>query len=570
MTKYIALLCLVASWMVPAHFLPWVSWQNELLSFLAALLLAWHGLFELARRKGSSAVFLPASALLFLALGVIAAIQGATGLITFAGDALVVEFYLALCVICVSLGFASGRKTEVVQAGSQKMASAQGDSAVMLLAFALLAGAFLSAVVAFAQAFEVWEGVSLIGRMPALRRPGGNLGQPNQLATLLLMGVVSLLYLYESRKLTAIPAALMLFVLVAGVAATESRTGVLSFFMLVIWFFAKRRSVGFQLRAWVVALSMLGFLCLFWVWPVLISSMQMEGAGAAVNIQLGTRLIVWPQLLDAVALRPWLGWGIGRVSDAHNAVAHLYAVSEAFTYSHNILLDLALGVGVPLAAVVVLVTVVWLWRRVRAANQLLPWYCLAAALPVAVHSMLEFPYAYAYLLAPVMFLFGVLDSAVGVRSSFRVGVLVAAVTLFITTALMAWSVIEYVAIEEDFRVVRFEALRIGNTPASYQRPHVVLLTQLDALLHGGRIVPKPGMTADELALAKKVALRFPWPATQNRYAQSLALNGNPDEAIRQLRVIRVLHGEAAYAQVKAGWTLLANEKYPQLQALKLP
>jgi hypothetical protein len=135
---------------------------------------------------------------------------------------------------------------------------------------------------------------------------------------------------------------------------------------------------------------------------------------------------------------------------------------------------------------------------------------------------------------------------------------------------MAWSVVEYVAIEEDFRIVRFEALRIGATPASYQRPHVILLTQLDALLHGGRIVPKPGMSADEVELARKVALRFPWPATQNRYAQSLALNGNPDEAIRQLLVLRALHGEAAYAQVKAGWTLLAHEKYPQLQTLKLP
>lgn len=34
-------------------------------------------------------------------------------------------------------------------------------------------------------------------------------------------------------------------------------------------------------------------------------------------------------------------------------------------------------------------------------------------------------------------------------------------------------------------------------------------------------------------------------------------------------VVRALHGEATYAQIKGGWTLLAAEKYPQLQALKL-
>ncbi|MBK7549979.1 MAG: pilin glycosylation ligase domain-containing protein [Rhodoferax sp.] len=36
--------------------------------------------------------------------------------------------------------------------------------------------------------------------MQTLRRPGANLGQPNQLATLLLMGMVSLAYLYELAR----------------------------------------------------------------------------------------------------------------------------------------------------------------------------------------------------------------------------------------------------------------------------------------------------------------------------------------------------------------------------------
>ncbi len=268
--------------------------------------------------------------------------------------------------------------------------------------------------------------------------------------------------------------------------------------------------------------------------------------------------------------KPWFGWGLGQVSSAHNAVVHAYTVSQPFTYAHNVVLDLAIGVGLPLTALLVVATGVWLWRRLRATQQLAPWYCLALLLPVAVHSMLEFPFAYAYFLAPVMFAIGALEGSLGMKPAFRLGVKPVAAMLFITTAAMAWSVVEYISIEEDFRIVRFEALRIGQTPATYQRPHVVLLTQLDALLNGGRIVPKPGMSADELELAKKVALRFPWPATQNRYAQSLALNGNPNEAIRQLRVMRALHGEKTYAQIKEGWIILANEKYPQLRTLNLP
>jgi hypothetical protein len=165
---------------------------------------------------------------------------------------------------------------------------------------------------------------------------------------------------------------------------------------------------------------------------------------------------------------------------------------------------------------------------------------------------------------------GALEGALGVKPAFKLGAIPAAGVLFITTAAMAWSAVEYLSIEEDFRIVRFEALQVGTTPASYQRPKVVLLTQLDALLHGGRIAPRPGMGADEVELARKVALRFPWPATQSRYALSLALNGNPDEAVRQLKVIRALHGTKTYGRIVDNWRSMANEKYPQLRDLRVP
>ena len=97
-----------------------------------------------------------------------------------------------------------------------------------------------------------------------------------------------------------------------------------------------------------------------------------------------------------------------------------------------------------------------------------------------------------------------------------------------------------------------------------------MILQLDALLYGGRVTPKPGMSEQEIELVKMVALRYPWPATQNRYALALALNGNPAEATRQLRVMRAQHGAKAYAKIRADWTELATEKYPQINAVELP
>ena len=561
-------LLLIMSWLLPVHFLPWVSWHNEMLSFSFALLLAWCGLLRMVKKDQSSNISAPLIVVPWLALGLIAAIQGATGVITFWGDVVVFELYAALCVVCLALGFAVTRHAP---AGSGRCSQSNLNPAVTLLAFTLTLGAFASAVVAFAQVFELWEHSAWINQMPRLRRPGANMGQPNHLATLLLMGIASLLLLYETGKLKALPSALIFLMLCAALAATESRTGVLGFLLLAGWWFVKNKQVGFKVAPLVIALAGIGFLVFFWTWPSLFSFIQQSSdSSAEVDLKAGARLVVWPQLMAAVAQRPWWGWGLGGVSKAHNAVAHAYVVSDPFSYSHNILLDLALGLGVPVTAMLVLITGVWLLRRIRAANQLLPWYCLAVTLPVAVHSMLEFPFAYAYFLVPVMFALGALEGMVGNQFAMNVGVRPAAAFLLLVSSVATWSVVEYVAIEEDFRVARFEALRMGQTPIGYQRPNIVVLTQLGALLDGARNSPKPGMTVDELVLSKNVALRYPWTATQNRYALALALNGNPVEAVRQLGVIRAMYGEKTYEKIKADWKNLAQDQHPQLRDLKLP
>lgn len=570
MVKLLALFFLVASWLVPIHFLPWVSWHNEILVFLAVLLAAWVIAYPALMDKSTLVLEFPMSVLLFLAFTVLATLQFSFGLITFFGDALVISFYFSLCLICIILGWLSVTSTNKINKAAGREYDNLAAVDISYLAFGVLFGSFLSTIVALAQVLDLWESATWIGRMPEARRPGGNLGQPNQLASLILMGFASLLFLFESKKLSAALALLILPVLTVGLAVTESRTGILSFYLLVLWFLLKRNVVGFRLPVWGVLSTLMSFSLLFFLWPMFFESIQMLGSGAAVNIQPGTRFIIWPQLIHAVMLKPWSGWGVGRVSDAQNAVSHNYPPSEAFTYSHNIFLDLVLGVGVPAAGFISVVIGIWLWRRIKLANQLTPWFCVAVSLPVAVHSMLEFPFAYSYFLAPVMFSLGVLDGLVGSRRSVRVAVVPVVASLIIVTTLMAWSVVEYVEAEEDFRVVRFEALRLGTKPENYERPTFVLLTQLDALLSGGRIVPKPGMPARELELAKKVALRYPWTATQNRYALSLALNGNTEEAIRQMRVIRSLHGESAYREIKLNWAALAAEKYPQLANIALP
>jgi hypothetical protein len=150
------------------------------------------------------------------------------------------------------------------------------------------------------------------------------------------------------------------------------------------------------------------------------------------------------------------------------------------------------------------------------------------------------------------------------------GIKPVAAMLLATTAVLAWSMVEYLEIEEDFRVARFEALRVGSPPPGHQRPNVILYTQLDVLLDDARITPTPNMSPEAMQVVKTAALYYPWSATQYRYAVALALNGNPVEAARQIQVMRRMWGEELYGGVKKQIDELAASKYPELHRLNWP
>ncbi len=556
---------LLASLLMPLHFLPWLSWHSEMLAFASMLVLA-AGQIKFHYSGGCRPVVLPEIVWPLALLGVVVALQATTGQIVFFGDAAVLIFYLLLCVFTMAVGYSV--------AATSNQSSTTNTVVAYQFAILVVLGGVSSVIVALAQTLDIWESVNLIARMHYLRRPGGNVGQPNHLATLILFSIASTVYLFESRKMRAVIALLLVTVLMLGLAITESRSGVLGLSLMSVWWLVKRRAIGFALSSRAIGLWLLFFGCCFGLWPTAFNFIQEGGwtpsVLAQINTSAGTRLVVWPQLWQAVLIHPWFGWGMREVSTAHNAVLHAYPESEAFAYAHNIILDLAVGVGLPLTVLLSGVSAVWLWRRVRDTKDMLSWYCVAVVLVFGVHSMLEYPFAYAYFLVLVMFLVGVLESRVGSARGGRISWRIAAISWGLAFMAMSWSVVEYVRIEEDFRIVRFEAMRMGQTPSGYERPKTFLLTQLDALLEEGRIVPTPGMTPDRIELARKVAMRFAWSATQNRYALSLALNGNPEEAIRQLKVMRATLSKKDYASVKAQWEMLARDKHPQLTNLALP
>jgi O-antigen ligase len=556
---------LLYSWLTTEHIPPWVTWHAEAATFAGIWLLGLAVVGTDLRLRGRAApdIGIPGLAAALLAFGLLVLVQYVAGLVEFGGDALIVWAYVLLAFVAVVAGY---RAAQAAPTGADQHLA----EPIEWLAWTLVIGACASTAIAFAQVFELWTESGWV--YPTIyRRPGGNLAQPNHLATLLLMGMASALALNRRGRFAGTGCAALLAYLAMGLAMTESRAGLLGFVTLLGWWWVVRQRVFPDLPSWAgIAFGMFYLGCFVWR-PELLAALNLTPDGSSSRFgQPGLRLVLWQQIADAVLLRPWFGWGVLGVAEAHNAVAHRTAISDSLTYAHSVILDLAVWIGIPLTLAFLVAAVRWGSRRLRAPQTAATWYGLALAMPVAVNSMVEFTYAFAYLLVPAALGLGYVEGMAGTKPWLRLNARGAFAILVATGAVLLWTAVEYVQIEDDFRVVRFEQLNLGRTPGDHVVPRVVLLTQLGALLTGSRIELRPGMPEGEVSAMRALAMRYPWPATQLRYALALALNGQPQEAKRQLEVIRAQRGERFFRGIRDLIGELARTRHPQLQGFVLP
>lgn len=563
----VGFLFLLASWLQPLHVGPWMSWHSETLAILALLWLTGHQL-AMALSMRTTQLRLPRLVFVPFVLILCVWLQFGTGLVNYLGDAVTFSGYFILAIVALGVGY--NWAADSYSADAQE----RGEALLRVLAVTVLAGAVMSVLLALAQACEVWTSEGWIATTNGYRRPGSNMGQANHFATLALMGMASLVYLYRGSVLHRGIGTLLMLLLLLGLAVSESRTALLGMASMTLWWVLKepvlrvRRGYSVVVFVWAI------YLILRWWWPVFITDLQLVEAGdrelGRSFADAGLRQVVWKQLLSAIAVHPWFGWGLGGVSEALTAVVHEHLTSSPFTYAHNILLDMAIWMGIPMAVGLSILIGVWFFSRLRSAQDLSTWYCWAMVLPFAVHTLLEFPHAYSYFLVPVLLCIGFQEAKLNSSRTLRLNKWVGSVALGLIAVLVTWTTFEYLGIEEDYRVVRFEALRLGKTPDGYEQPKIVWLTQLDAMLAASRMQPTPAMAEEDIDALRRSAMRYPWSALQNRYALALALNGKVPEALQEMQVIRAMHGEVHYDRLKLYWKTLEDEKYPQLGLVPLP
>ena len=266
--------------------------------------------------------------------------------------------------------------------------------------------ALVSSVMGLIQYFGAAEIFSPWLHVAALGEANANLRQRNQLATLMAIGMLAVLW-WHAHGLKTRHALWMIALLAIGNAATTSRTGLLHMLLVcgLVMFWAWRShpqapklSVGLVFGAFTV------YLLANWALPRGLSLLSGQAVIDALSRMghdegCGSRRVLWGNVLQLIGQKPWTGWGWDELKYAHYITPFAGGPENRFCAilgnAHNLPLHLAVTLGIPVTAGLGLALLALLvkarpWMSQWPTPQL-AWSVLAV---IGLHSLLEFPLWY--------------------------------------------------------------------------------------------------------------------------------------------------------------------------------
>lgn len=542
--------CLSAPWLIPVHTEPWPTLYSEVVAGLVMLpFAAW----VLAARRGR--LEFDALSIGFALVALVPLLQAAGGLFLFPAEAPVVSVYL----VGLSLAVAVARSSEAYAPGR--------------LSDALFAGLVIASLASTALALAQWLHLDwgpLLAAIPGGVRTVANVGQPNELSTLLVWGLVGLWWAHLNRHIGGGVTLLAAAFLLVGVASTQSRTGWLAVGMLFITGLASPASLGSAKHR--VAFMGLGlwFVLLVLVWPA--ATHLVDGGDAlSLNAQLsiGQRPEIWAMMIDGICHRPWFGYGWNQGRLVQLSVLPNYSdLKIGVQHAHNLVLDLMVWNGVPLGLGLVALLGAWFLWQLRCATTAAQVLLMLALSTFMLHCMLELPHCKAFFLVPAALMMGTLNARSVLPAMLRVPRAAAAFGVAVLAGALVLMWIEYRRIEVDLLSYRMRVARIGHLP-SPPSPDIHVLSGLQSALVNLRIEPRAGMDAKELERMRRTSIRYPIESALFRYAKAAALNGQTLSAQESLSRWCLLFPKDRCDVARTAWGEFVTE-HPEIGFMPFP
>lgn len=530
---------LALGWLLPTHYRPWLSFHTDT---WVAVICCIASLAVILRVR--SAVIWHPITLLAAVLLCIPWLQYLFGLIPMVGNAWISTAYL----LGLLLALLTGVHWEMNAPGQ--------------LMDALFLAIGLAALVSVGLQLYGWlqlDGLGLLVMDTYIPRPHANFGQPNQLGTFLIWGLLAAAWGWLQKRISAWVAMFMAAYLLFGVALTASRTAWIGVTLLIIASWLWRRLWRDPRLPWVV--TGLGFyfvLCIVflgWLQSTSHFSYGVTPADVADVARMSgeTRQLAWAAFADAISQKPWLGFGWNQSGLAQMRVAaeHPY-LGRYFSYSHNLFFDLILWCGIPLGLLISVLLLGWFWNRLRAISSADNAVIFLFLLIVANHAMLELPLYFAYFLLPVGMVMGLLNVRLGASLVMQSNRWIFLIIWLVGATLLGLIIRDYSRIEPSYRILRMEWDNFAMSE-QHQPPDVMLLTQWREYIRYGRFQPREGMTDQELDWMRNVTGLYPNMLFFNKIATAMALNQRPDEAALWLKRLCKLAPEGQCLLVQEDW-----------------
>ena len=373
------------------------EWWSALLGVLAMVLLVARDYWHQPQ--------VPRIAQLPVALIVVVLLQWLLGKVAYFDQALLYVMYLLFAALLILLG---ARLRDCF--GLLKLSQ--------VLAIALLIGAELNTFVGVLQHYS-WHTIFdhvVITKMSAVVY--GNLAQPNHFASYIALGMISLGFLFQQKKLKPGYVVLLAIPMLFVMAMSGSRSSWLYLLLMATmagWWARRDASLKPMLRYSLLLVAGFGLMHLVAQLQVVTTETGNVNTVARLLNREETgdiRLYLWREAGLMLMQSPLLGVGFGQFAWQHFQLVPVLQPSNIvglYNNAHNLIMQLAAETG----AIGLLILFASLGVWVNAARQIkleaAHWWGYAILGVLAIHSLLEYPLWYCYFLAVAAVLLGVFD-----------------------------------------------------------------------------------------------------------------------------------------------------------------
>lgn len=521
----IAAILISLAWLMPVHYRPWVTYTGELYAFFS--------LFTLAAICLKEKLKIPAISLPLLLLASVPFVHFLAGQVFFFSIAMMGFIFVFSFWLASVLGYH-------LSTGNYSR-----EETFSNLSYVFLASGTVTGIIAICQWTNLDATLPGMVNISGNQRPYANFAQPNNMATFLVMALMSCLYLYEKKKIQTKWLFACAAVIVMGVALSQSRTAWVAAIAIILYLAFYQYKGIIRLKWYYSTAWLIFFISCIVAFPLLsqfaAQAMDADVVQSRDVVARATgdmsRLAIWQQMLAAIQAQPWFGYGWYQTSVAFVSISDTVQGPVWIRSAHNFILDFLLWngliIGLPFLAYFGYLGY-QLQRWVNTPESVIGILMIGA---FVTHAMFEFPQHYAYFLLPVGFILGtvlaqnpkiktVVMPSIGMKFIFAVGLLL------------------LVVIYRDYDVAvpkLGQSIRYEKQPEKIinEKP-IYLLTEFNHRIAWIRLNPYRKASAEQIQEGEQMVLSYPTKYNLIKYAKLLAFNGYEAEARHQLQRLKTI------------------------------